>query len=123
MAKSNFTYAALEYLGRSRMPIVTQILCDGCKTAKQKTSHWYTLTIRQCTVEISRLHLQPDGRPSAERDGLLQYFCGSYCLLEAVTRWMDSLSKDHVTLPLPVFRTRDGALFVGDIGHDHDPSP
>jgi hypothetical protein len=37
------------------------------------------------------LTLQPDGRPFAERDGLLQYFCGRYCLLEAVNKWMDEL--------------------------------
>jgi hypothetical protein len=100
------------------MPIVTQILCDACQSAKQKNSHWYTLTIRQGTVEISRLSLQPDGRPSAERDGLQQYFCGSFCLLEAITRWMDSMNKDQVTLPLPVFRARDGAVFVGDLRDD-----
>jgi hypothetical protein len=76
------------------MPLVTQILCDGCKTTKKETNHWYAITIHQRSLEVGPLKLQPDGRPHAERDGLLQYFCGRYCVLEALNKWMDELNTE-----------------------------
>jgi hypothetical protein len=75
-----------------RMPLTMQILCEGCQAKKNDTNHWYTLTIRQQIAEVAPLTLKPDGRPYAERDGLQQYYCGRYCLLEAMTKWMDALT-------------------------------
>jgi hypothetical protein len=73
------------------VPITTQILCDGCQEKQKETNHWYTLTIRQQTAEVARLTII-DGQPNAERDGLQQYYCGRYCLFEAMTKWMDAVT-------------------------------
>jgi hypothetical protein len=75
------------------MPLTTQILCDGCQAKKKDTNHWYTVTFRQQTAEVALLTLKPDGRPYAERDGLQQYYCGRYCILEAMNKWMDALTR------------------------------
>lgn len=89
------------------VPISTQILCDGCQEKKKETNHWYTLTIRQQTAEVARLTLQPDGRPNAERDGLQQYYCGRYCVLEAMNKWMDTLNGQPSSDPVVQSKSGD----------------
>jgi hypothetical protein len=84
------------------MPLVTHIVCDGCRTTKKDTTQWYTMTRRQETAEVSPLHFRADGRPYAERDGLQQYFCGRYCLIAALTKWMDELTL--IPASTPVFK-------------------
>jgi hypothetical protein len=93
------------------MPLTTQILCDGCQTAKKDSNHWYALTVRRQGIEVTPLMLRPDGRPHAERDGLQQYFCGRYCLHNALTKWMDDLLVQAASLR-PTFRSQDGGLFL-----------
>jgi hypothetical protein len=75
------------------MPLKTQIVCDGCQAKMKETNHWYTLTIREHSTEVAILTLTPDGRPYGERDGLQQYYCGRYCLLGAMNKWMDALAR------------------------------
>ena len=75
------------------MPLVKQIICDGCKIAKKETNHWYAVTLHQRSIEVGPLELQLDGRPCAERDGLVQYFCGRYCVLGAMNKWMEELNR------------------------------
>ncbi len=29
------------------MPIISQIICDGCQAVKKETNHWYTLVLNQ----------------------------------------------------------------------------
>jgi hypothetical protein len=86
------------------MPIVTQVLCDGCHAVKRETNHWYSLTVHEDGVTIGPLKMTPEGQPCIGRGTVQQYFCGRYCVLEALTRWMDLLSQiavasgDHGTL-------------------------
>jgi hypothetical protein len=75
------------------MPLTTQILCDGCQAKKKDTNHWYTVIFRQQTAEVAVLTVRADGRPYVERDGLQQYYCGRYCILEAMNKWMDALTR------------------------------
>jgi hypothetical protein len=81
------------------MPLVTQILCDGCKIAKKETNHWYAVTLHQRSIEVGPLTFKPDGRPYAERDGLQQYYCGRYCILEAMNKWMDAIPNQPSSDP------------------------
>ena len=87
------------------MPLVKQILCDGCKIAKTETNHWYAATVSQRSIEVCPLDLQPDSRPYSERDGLVQYFCGRYCVFEAMNKWMDKLNRQS---------SEDAVLIVHD---------
>jgi hypothetical protein len=82
------------------MPLTTQILCDGCQAKKKDTNHWYTVIFRRQTAEVAVLTLKADGRPDAEREGLQQYYCGRYCLLEAMNKWMDAVPRQRYD-PLP----------------------
>ena len=81
------------------MPIISQIICDGCQAVKRETNHWYTLVLNQehqaCLrpMAMTPLHLtESDARG-------MQYFCGRRCVAEALDRWMDSLTA----LPLQPF--------------------
>jgi hypothetical protein len=75
------------------MPLTTQILCDGCQAKKKDTNHWYTVRFHRQTAEVAVLTLRADGRPYAEREELQQYYCGRYCLLEAMNKWMDAVTR------------------------------
>jgi predicted Fe-S protein YdhL (DUF1289 family) len=89
------------------MPIVTQVLCDGCHTVKKETNHWYSLTVHEQTVSIGPLRMMTAaGQPCVERGSAQQYFCGQYCVLEALTRWMDFFTTQ--------IATPDHTLTLGD---------
>lgn len=75
------------------MPIVTQIVCDGCQTTKKDTNHWYMLTIDQQTATMSPLRNTSEGQPSPGPGAYRQFFCGRYCAVEAIQRWMDHLAN------------------------------
>jgi hypothetical protein len=71
------------------MPIVMQIVCDGCGTVKKEANHWYI-------VEYTD-HAEAKVRPMAHspidceaKD--LKYYCGRRCVAESLDRWMDRLS-------------------------------
>jgi hypothetical protein len=96
------------------MPIRTQIVCDGCQDKKQDTNHWYTLTIRKHAAEVALLALKPDGRPYVEGDGLQQYYCGRYCLHEAINKWMDDLTQQAQGQP------RSDPSLTTDIAQDRE---
>jgi predicted Fe-S protein YdhL (DUF1289 family) len=75
------------------MPIVTQIVCDGCQTVKKEANHWYMLTIDQQTAALSPLRTTSEGQHHHERGTHRQFFCGRFCAVEAITRWMDHLAN------------------------------
>jgi hypothetical protein len=74
------------------MPIISQIICDGCKAVKKEANHWYTLVISD-TQEAS---LRPMAKSRAELFHAdvagVQYLCGRRCVSEALDRWMDGLT-------------------------------
>ncbi len=75
------------------MPIVAQIICDGCEAVKKETNHWYTLVINNnheaCLRPMSHTP------PSLLQLGALQvsYFCGMRCAIDGITHWMDQLAS------------------------------
>lgn len=76
------------------MPIITQMLCDGCQAVKKETNHWYTLVVDEHpTVCLRPMAHTP---PSLLQPGASQvlYFCGRYCAIEGITHWMDTLTFD-----------------------------
>ena len=75
------------------MPVRTQIFCDGCKAKKQDTNQWYTLTIQQQSAEVAPFTVLPIEQRDAEEGTVRQYYCGRYCLYEALSKWMDELTK------------------------------
>jgi hypothetical protein len=76
------------------------VLCDGCQAVKKETNHWYCLTVHEDGVTIGPLKMTLEGQPCVDRGTVQQYFCGRYCVLEALTRWMDLFTSrvDHPAL-------------------------
>lgn len=74
------------------MPIISQIICDGCQAVKKETNHWYTLVVNE--------HREACLRPMATTPaGLLegntvvvQYLCGRLCAIGALDVWMDTMT-------------------------------
>jgi hypothetical protein len=75
------------------MPIVAQIVCDVCQAVKKDTNHWYTLAMEDQLVCMRPLELPPDGVTNNLSVTSAQYVCGRFCAIEAITKWMDSLSE------------------------------
>jgi hypothetical protein len=74
------------------MPIISQILCDGCQAVKKQTNHWYTLVINEKQEACLRpMAMTPFDLLQADVAGV-QYLCGRRCVSEALDRWMDSLT-------------------------------
>jgi hypothetical protein len=74
------------------MPIISQILCDGCQAVKKQTNHWYTLVISDGHEACLRpMAMTPIELFQADAHGV-QYFCGRRCVSEALDRWMDGLT-------------------------------
>ena len=74
------------------MPIITQIICDGCQAVKKQTNHWFTLVINEnqeaCVRPIAKTPAHLLGSDATDT----RYFCGRRCVLEALDHWMDRLT-------------------------------
>lgn len=76
----------------THMPIISQIICDGCQAVKKETNHWYTLVIdndhqaclRPMALTPSNL-LKPGGHG-------VQFLCGRLCAIGALDAWMDTMT-------------------------------
>ena len=77
------------------MPIIPQILCDGCHAVKKETNHWYTLTTDKHGVCVRPLQL-PSEWSATDPAQSFQFFCGRFCLLEALTKWMDGMTDRFI---------------------------
>ena len=74
------------------MPIISQIICDGCQAVKKQTNHWYTLVINDKQEACLRpMAVSTVDLLKTDAAGL-QYLCGRRCVVEALDRWMDSLT-------------------------------
>jgi len=74
------------------MPIVVHIVCDVCQAVKKDTNHWYTIAMEDQKVCIRPLELPPDWATTNLSVPSAQYFCGRFCAIEAITKWMNRLS-------------------------------
>ena len=74
------------------MPIISQIICDGCQAVKKETNHWYTLVLNQEHQACLRpMAMTPSHLIESDARGM-QYFCGRRCVGQALDRWMDQLT-------------------------------
>jgi len=73
------------------MPIISQIICDGCQAVKKQTNHWYTLVFNQEHQACLRpMEMTPAHLTESDARGI-QYFCGRRCVGEALTAgWIAS---------------------------------
>ncbi|HKN85278.1 MAG TPA: hypothetical protein VJV04_00315 [Nitrospiraceae bacterium] len=75
------------------MPIVSQIVCDGCQAVKKETNHWYTLVIGDDHEACLRpMACTPSNLLQAGAPGVVQYLCGRLCAIEALDRWMEGVT-------------------------------
>jgi len=75
------------------MPMISQIICDRCRTVKKETNHWYTLVITDEGAFIRTMALTRPG--FSEETGSvqpMQYLCGRLCAIEALDQWMAECS-------------------------------
>ena len=84
------------------MPIISQIICDGCQAVKKQTNHWYTLVFTEEHQACLRpMAVTPLHHVGSDVMGLY-YFCGRRCVHEALEHWMDSLTA----LPSQSFQSK-----------------
>jgi hypothetical protein len=80
------------------MPIITQILCDGCQAVKKETNHWYTLVVD----DSDGVYLRPMAHtPPAllqQDPSHVSYFCGRRCAMDGIGQWMDTLTVDATAI-------------------------
>jgi hypothetical protein len=79
------------------MPLVAQIVCDTCHAVKRATNHWYVISLENnsfCFKPLA-LALAADWATKHFSESSLQYFCGRFCAVEALTGWMTKLYKDE----------------------------
>jgi hypothetical protein len=82
------------------MPIVAHIVCDGCQAVKKDTNHWYAISVENQSFCIKPLALPADWATKNFPDSSFQFYCGRYCAVEALTRWMNKLSDEAEVFPM-----------------------
>ena len=82
------------------MPIVAQIVCDNCQAVKRVTNHWYAISVEPNCFSLKPLTEPSDWATKNFPDSSLQYFCGRFCAVEALTRWMNNLSAETERFPM-----------------------
>jgi hypothetical protein len=85
------------------MSQVTTVVCDGCGRKKAEVNGWWVLDLR--SLESGIIAITRADRITTER-GWLDY-CGSVCLLKAVSELLSSISSGTVA-PLDRQRTAGG---------------
>lgn len=75
------------------MPIMSQIVCDGCQAVKKETNHWYTLVVGHDHEACVRpMRFTPSALLQVGAPAGVQYLCGRLCAIEALDRWMDEVT-------------------------------
>jgi hypothetical protein len=82
------------------MPIVAQILCDNCQAVEKPTNHCYAICLENNSFSLKPLALTADWAIKNFPDSSLQYFCGRFCAVEALTRWMNELYDETGPFPM-----------------------
>ncbi len=82
------------------MPIVAEIVCDNCQAVKKHTNHCYAVSLENNSFCFKLLGLTADWATKSFTDSSLQYFCGRFCAVEALTRWMNNLHDETERFPL-----------------------
>lgn len=80
------------------MPIMSQIVCDGCQAVKKETNHWYTLVVGHDHEACLRpMGFTPSALLQAGAPAGVQYLCGRRCAIEALDRWMGDVTVSVAT--------------------------
>jgi hypothetical protein len=82
------------------MPLVAQIVCDSCHAVKKATNHWYVISLENNSFCLKPLAFAfaADWATKHCSDSSLQYFCGRFCAVDALTGWMTKLYQDETGL-------------------------
>ena len=99
------------------MPIVAHIVCDGCQAVKKETNHWYAVSHENNSLCIRPLALPSDWAARNLPDSSIEYYCGRFCAVEALTRWMNKLSDETALFPI---NGRDAAIGRGVSAEDSE---
>lgn len=95
------TGTILENYSRTRetdMPIMSQIVCDGCQAVKKETNHWYTLVVGHDHEACLRpMGFTPSALLQAGAPAGVQYLCGRLCAIAALDRWMGDVTVSVAT--------------------------
>ena len=105
------------------MPIVAHIVCDGCQAVKKDTNHWYAISVENNSFCIRPLALPADWATKNFPDSSLQYFCGRFCAVEALTRWMNKLSNETELFPTNGKDAPIGRPFSEENSDERSPLP
>jgi len=70
------------------MPIITQIVCDGCGAIKKQTNHWFAVALADGGVIVRPLDAALRGQRAIEKNSE-QYYCGQKCAVKSIAQWMD----------------------------------
>jgi hypothetical protein len=83
------------------MPLVAQIVCDTCHAVKKPTNHWYVISRENNSfcVKPLALVLPADCQTTTVPSSSLQYFCGRFCAVAALTEWMTKLYDESELSP------------------------
>lgn len=80
------------------MPIMSQIVCDGCQAVKKETNHWYTLVVgHDHEARVRPMGFTPSALLQAGAPAGVQYLCGRLCAIAALDRWMDGVTLGDTT--------------------------
>jgi hypothetical protein len=96
------------------MPIVAHIVCDGCQAVKKETNHWYSVSHENNSLCIKPLSLPADWATKTLPDSSIEYYCGRFCAVEALTRWMNKLSDESALFPIGRDVAISRAISAGD---------
>ena len=96
------------------MPIVAHIVCDGCQAVKKETNHWYSVSHENNSLCIKPLSLPADWATKTLPDSSIEYYCGRFCAVEALTRWMNKLSDETALFPIGRDAAISRAISAGD---------
>jgi hypothetical protein len=73
------------------MPIITQVICDGCGAVKREVNHWYALTTNDHNANLEPLDIALQNTSTPPMTGNQKIFCGRLCVMEALGHWMETV--------------------------------
>jgi hypothetical protein len=82
------------------LPLVAQMVCDNCQMVKKQTNHCYAISLEKNSFCLKPVGLTADWASKSSPDSSVQYFCGRFCVVEALTRWMNNLHDETKRFPL-----------------------
>ena len=73
------------------MPIIKQVICDGCGAVKKEVNHWYVLSTNEHGAYLEPFEMALQNAANPWMSGDQEMFCGRLCVMEALSRWMETV--------------------------------